>query len=168
MDGDYDYLRLFLLYYLIHFILDKWYQRLEFHTAEKTFVKPFFHIRISKANNAHLKSIFFDTGIFLKIWFGIVCPNGIGSQERYTFVFQIGSHSVIYMMPSLDIVIANSYRVILHILCKFCIQMLGGSIDIIVIIRGIIALEAIACINKYHVVFSCCIPNTIHIIFDSI
>ena len=160
MDSNYHDVRFLLGLYPVHGLLSERKKRLECHSFPKSRRKPTLDVRIRKTDDCNIESMPLQGHILLEIRFSIICTDGIGCKQRHIHGLD---QTVIDLMPSLDVMISNDYRIVADVLDHAGIKMLGKCIDIIVVIRGIVSLQAVSCIQKYHIINTFRNPYTIDI-----
>ena len=95
-----------------------------------------------------VESMSLECDIFLEIRLSVIVADGICRKKRH---LHSPDHTVVNRMTGLNVMISDYDGIISHMLDHTGVNMFRCGIDIIVIISGIISLEAIADIDKDHI-----------------
>ena len=159
-----QHVRLFFRPDGVHIGLDLVHDRLEMHPAPEFLREPGLHIRIRVTQDGHLQARPLDDLVGREIRLAVIVPDGIRRQEIDPGLLEIRRHAVVHRMARLDVVIAHGHRVIAHIRHQAREQVRRQRIDIVVVIRRIVALEAVASVDEEDILRPVRRPDAVHII----
>ena len=151
MNRNDDNLRLLFGRNQVHLILYQWNKRFELHSGPEFLIQPGLHVRIGKSQYGYLHSMpFQDTDtVEIRLSIRLDC---IACEKWNTIGLQIRCNTVIDIVPCLYVMISDTDSVIFHISRKARKKVRCDSVHIIIIVRRIVALQAVAGIDKYDII----------------
>ena len=170
MHHDYGHVGILLLQNLIHAVLHVGNQREEIHSLPELLSEPGLHVRVREAEHGHAEAGPVEHRIHGEVRFAVVGAHGVASQPGDVplreFGREFGVHLVIDRMSGLYIVVSDNYRIIAHIVHEPREDMTSVRGDVVVVIRRIVALQAVARVEQQHVFTPHRIPEAVDIAVD--
>ena len=166
MHHDYGHVGILLFKNLIHAVLHVGNQREEIHSLPELLSEPGLHVRVREAEHGHAEAGPVEHRIHGEVGFAVVGAHGVASQPGDVPLREFGVHLVIDRMSGLDVMVAYHDRIVAHVVHEPREEMPSVRGDEVVVIRRIVALQAVARVEQQHVLASDRVPETVDIVVD--
>ena len=166
MDGDDDDLGLEFPGIAVDVLLDERNERKEVHAAPEGLVQPGFHVGVGIAEDEHLQPVFPEQGIRLEIGLAVVRADGVAGEEGDPRFPEIAGDAVVDRVAGFDVVVADRDGVIPHVSREARIEVGFLRIDVVVIVGGVVALEAVSRVDEQDVFSPGGAADAVHVVLD--
>ena len=146
----------------VHPFLHAGDQGLEFDAAPDRLVQPGAHVRVGEADHGHFQAAAAEYLVCREIGFPVGSPDGIGSQEGDAVRRQLSVDLVIDGVPGLDVVVAHGHGVVFHVGCQLDEEVLPFRVHVVVVIGGVVSLQAVAGVQEQDVLRSDGAAQAVH------
>ncbi len=164
----YHHVRLLLCPDLVHIFLDEGDERLEMHPTPQIFHEPFLHVRVGVSKHGDAQPSLAENYMVREVSAFSLVPECVAPEERNALVGEFLGYFVVNLVSGLDVMVAYGHCVISHVGADLRKEVWGEGVDVIVVVGGVVSLEAVSGIEEDDLVFSGCLPDAVDHGFDGI
>ena len=150
--GSHHYVRVFPLTHVVHVLLDAGSDGLEVHAAPEFFREPGLDVGVVVTQHSNAKAGLLYHPVGREVGLAIVVTDGIGSQEGRAGMDQAFLYAVVHGVTGLNVMVTHGNGVVTHVLNEPGEEVRGYRVYIIIIVGGVVTLQAVAGVYEQHVV----------------
>ena len=144
VDDRYHHIGLFTLPHIVHILLDASGDGFKVHAAPHFLGQPGLDVRILVAQDGNTQARLHHHFVHGEVGFAVVVAHGVGGQEGHACLHQLPLNAVIHGVSRLHIVVTPCDGVIFHVSHQAGEQVGRHRIYIIIVIGGIVSLQAVS------------------------